>query len=514
MLSNGNHSILRESELAELIADCYDDPLGFVMAAYPWGMPTLPDGSDNPLKDKDGPEQWQRDYLIELGQHIRDNNLLASMGLELKVWRSATASGHGVGKSALVAWLIQFFMSTRRDTRGVVTASTQFQLEDKTWPELLKWHNLLINKHWFVWTATTYSFAAYKTPEMQKNYRFTAATVSEQKTEAFAGLHNEGKTVVVIFDEASGIPEKIWEVAEGALTDGEAFFIAKGNPTLPEGEFADCFEKNAKLYVTRHVDSREVRHTNKSALQTIIDKYGIDSDQVKVRIKGQFPVQSYNGFIDPSAVHAAMSPERETVYDKDAPLIMAVDIANQGGDETVVGFRQGWDARTISPVYLQAMKHGEMVKRIAKIADMYQPDIIVIECVGIGIPLCDDLTDLHYKVYRAYPGAPVEVDYVNNRALWWAEMRDWLYEPTATLNEDDKLFDQLTKIQYALRRSDGKTLMESKKDMRDRGLSSPDRADMLMLTFAVKLARRDRNRHVNGSRQRRLSVMQDDPLNG
>jgi len=512
-VSNGLFSIAREVELAELIAGYFDDPLGFVMAAYPWGMKTLPDGSDNPLSEKDGPEQWQREYLIELGEHIKDNNLLTSMGLEQKVWRSATASGHGVGKSALVAWLVQFFMSTRRDTRGVVTASTQFQLEDKTWPELLKWHNLMLHKHWFVWAATTYSFAAYKTPEMQKNYRFTAATVSEQKTEAFAGLHNEGKSVIVIFDEASGIPEKIWEVAEGALTDGEAFFIAKGNPTLPDGEFYDCFDKNARLYRTRHVDSREVRHTNKSALQTIIDKYGIDSDQVKVRIRGQFPTQSYNGFIDPSAVHAAMDPERDSVLDSNAALIMAVDVSNQGGDESVIGFRQGWDARSISPIYLVGLKHSQLVAAVKKAADMFKPDAIVIECVGIGIPLCDDLQEAGYPVMRAYPGAPYEIDYVNNRAYWWSLLRDWLYEPLATLNEDDKLFDQLTKIQYQLRRSDGKTLMESKKDMRDRGLHSPDRADMLMLTFAVTVKRRNRNHDVN-SRRKRMSLVQDDPMFG
>lgn len=503
-------SLQVERNIAELIASFYDDPYGFVLAAYPWGQPTLPDGSVNPLRDKDGPEAWQRDYLIELGQHIRDNGDLVSMGLEMKVWRSATASGHGVGKSALVAWLIQFFMSTRRDTRGVVTASTQFQLEDKTWPELLKWHELLLNKHWFVWAATTYSFAAYKEPEKQKSYRFTAATVSEQKTEAFAGLHNEGKSVIVIFDEASGIPEKIWEVAEGALTDGEAFFIAKGNPTQPEGEFANCFGKHSSLYRVRNVDSRDVRHTNKSALQTMIEKYGIDSDQVKVRIRGLFPEQSYNGFVDPQAVHDAMHRE-EVVTDPLAPLIMAVDVAHQGGDETVIGFRQGWDARSIPINAFTGLKTKQLVDRIAKIADIHLPDIIIVECVGIGIAICDLLEDRRYKVYRAYPGAPYEVDYVNNRAKWWADMRDWIYEPLSAMQEDDKLYDQLVKIQYQLRTSDGKTLMESKRDMRDRGLPSPDRADMLMLTFAVKVARRDRNRHANAARKRQ-SKTEDNPL--
>lgn len=527
----GNYEVPRkvsanvEEQIAELMSRCYADPLGFVMAAYPWGswrdasgnlhplpgMEFLPDGSPNPLAKKDGPEDWQREYLIDLGLHIEDNIVAEELGLELKVWRSATASGHGVGKSALVAWLIQFFMSTRVDVRGVVTASTQFQLEDKTWPELLKWHNLLINKHWFIWRATTYSFAAYTDEEKQKNYRFSAATVSAEKTEAFAGLHNEGKAVVVVFDEASGIHEKIWEVADGALTDGEGFFIAKGNPTLPDGEFANCFDKHAAFWRTRHVDSREVRHTNKTELQKIIERYGIDSDRVKVRIRGMFPSTSYNGFIDGSAVDAAMKRE-EVIHDSGAPLIMAVDVGHEGDDESVIGFRQGWDARSIQRTIVKHKKTTELVKVIAKLAEIHRPDVIVVECIGPGVGVCDQLEDLGFKVYRAYPGTPVEQDYVNLRAQWWSEMRDWIYEPLSAIPEDGELYDQLTKITYSLRRSDGKTLMESKKDMKGRGLPSPDRADMLMLTFAVKIARRDRNLHVNANRKRRLAVMEDNPL--
>ncbi|NCN95607.1 MAG: terminase, partial [Bdellovibrionales bacterium] len=211
MASNGL-SLQTEQQLAEFVATFYDDPYGFVMAIFPWGEPTLPDGSANSLADKDGPEDWQREILEALGEHIRINMIHRDLGLDMIVWRSAIASGHGVGKSALVAWIIYFLMSTRVDTRMAVTASTQFQLEDKTWPELGKWHALALNKHWFRWTATTFSFAAYN-DDKQKNYRATAATVSETNTEAFAGLHNEGKSVAVVFDEASGVLPKIWEVA-------------------------------------------------------------------------------------------------------------------------------------------------------------------------------------------------------------------------------------------------------------------------------------------------------------
>lgn len=501
-----------EAEIAALMGQFYADPYGFVLAAYPWGQPLTFDGLPNPLAKKDGPEEWQRDLLINVGKHVEDNLIRDELELEQVAWSSAVASGHGVGKSAIVAWLVQWFMSTRIDVRGVVTASTQFQLEDKTWPELQKWHNLLINKHWFVWRATTYSFAAYVDEEKQKTYRFTAATVSEQKTEAFAGLHNEGKAVVVVFDEASGIPSKIWEVASGVMTDGEGFFLAFGNPTNPVGEFADCFGKNANFYpYRRHIDSRSVRHTNKGELQKIIDKYGAESDQAKVRVYGLFPEHAMNGFMEADAVRAAMNRE-EVVRDSSAALIMSVDVGHDGDDSSVIGFRQGWDARSFPREKIAKMKTTRLVERICVLANQYLPDIIVVECIGPGVGVCDQLEDLGWKVYRAYPGTPVEVDYVNLRAKWWSKMRDWIYEPISAICNSTDLFDQLTKIQYALRRSDGKTLMESKKEMKDRGVPSPDDADQLMLTFAVDVPRRDRNLNKNANRRTRMSKTEADPL--
>jgi hypothetical protein len=342
---NSGLSIAKERELATFVASFYDNPLGFVLAVFPWGMPTMPDGSANPLADKQGPEDWQRQLLIELGEHIKENKARRELGMDMLVWRSAVGSGHGVGKSALVAWVIYFLMSTRVDTRGAVTASTQFQLEDKTWPELAKWHKLALNKHWFKWTATTFSFAAYPEDE-QKNYRTTAATVSETNTEAFAGLHNEGKTVFVVFDEASGVMSKIWEVADGALTDGEAFFFAFGNMTRPDGEFVDCFEKHADMYYTMNVDSRSVRLTNKNALNDIIRKYGIDSDEVRVRILGKPPVTSFDAFIPMEAVQMAI--KRDDWGDNGAALIMGVDGSRSpNGDKFRISYRQGRDARSL-----------------------------------------------------------------------------------------------------------------------------------------------------------------------
>lgn len=509
----------KEAELAGFIGGFWADPYGFVMAAFPWGrrpdgtyipgMDTLPDGQDNPLKDKFGPEPWQKEFLIKLGEHIRENKDLVDLQLPEEVWKSAIASGHGVGKSAMVAWIIYFLMSTRVDTRGVVTASTQFQLEDKTWPELAKWHALAINSHWFEWTATGLVFKAYEEAK-RKNYKTTAATVSEHKTEAFAGLHNEGKTVFVIFDEASGVIGKVWEVAEGALLGrGEKFFFAFGNPTQPDGEFADCFDKHSALYYTRHVDSREVSHTNVNAVNKLIAKYGIDSDEIKVRVRGLFPAQSYNGFISTDVANAAM--QRELLEDKAAGLIMSVDVARFGNDRSVIGFRQGRDARSRPPLIMKGKSVVELADIAMRQADLHKPDAIVIEGTGVGAGVIDIMRSRGYRVTEVHPGAAASQHefYVNRRAEYWSEMRDWLHEE-GCIREDGILFKELTTIQYTLDRHEQRIKLEAKEDMKKRGLDSPDEADMLALTFAVRVARRDSHISANGGRSRQAITEYDE----
>ncbi len=502
-------SVDKERELAEFIAGFYADPLGFVMAVFPWGEPSLPDGSFNPLHDKDGPEDWQREELIELGEHIKKNQVLVDLGLDMEVYRLAIASGHGIGKSAFVSWIILFLMSTRVDTRMAVTASTQFQLEDKTWPELSKWHNLMLNRHWFLWSATALSFAAY--PEAKrKNYRATAATVSETNTEAFAGLHNEGKTVAIVFDEASGVYPKIWEVADGALTDGEAFFFAFGNPTKPDGEFADCFDKHAHMYRNRHVDSREVSFTNKNALNDIIRKYGEDSDEAKVRVKGQFPSQSFNGFIQSDAVDEAM--QREEYGDPGAALIMAIDVARFGNDKSVIKFRQGRDARSIPALKFGKLSTVQLAEVAAREINAKRPDAVVIESTGPGAGVIDILRDKGYRIHEVHPGsaAVAHEHFVNKRAEYWAAMRDWIYDQ-GVLEADPELRSQLISIMYTLDRHEQRIKLEAKEDMKKRGLPSPDEADTLALTFAVSVARRDRN-NLRSATRGRLAKLQDDPL--
>lgn len=496
-----------EKELAEFVAGFRYNFSGLVLALFPWGQPTLPDGSSNPLRDAKGPEPWQRKFLKALDEFMLENAYRKQLELDYLVWRSAIASGHGIGKSALVAMLIICFMSTRPDCRGVVTANTGDQLEGKTWPELGVWHELALNKHWFGRTATTFFFAAYP-EEKRKNYGFVAQTVSPERSEAFAGLHNRDSAVVMIMDEASGIDAKVTEVAEGAMTDGEPFMFKFGNPTRPEGDFYDCFYKSetAEMYYRDSVDSRSVSFTNKMAIADIIRKWGEESDEAKVRVYGQFPTQAFDGFLSPSVVSEAM--QRELWDDPAAPLILGVDVARYGNDRTVLYPRKGRDARTFPVWEFKGLNTTDVARKVADYIMQFKPDGVIVESTGPGAGVIDQLRSWGYRVHEVHPGAQAEetTQFGRMRDKWWFHLREWLYAG-GCLREDKEIFNELTKIQYKVEgKGETKLVLESKKLMKERLTFSPDKADGLVLTFAAPIIKRtaDGHRPMGGRSQAAL----------
>lgn len=471
-----------DKQLAEHFGSFYNDPLGFVMFAYPWGV------KGTPLENHTGPDKWHLELFKQLTEHVTGNMARKDAGLDLEPWASAIVSGHGVGKSAVVAWLIQWLMATRYNCRGAVTANTESQLEKKTWPELAKWHSMFIAKHWFVWTSTQYYYALCP-PEERKNYCIDAIPWSEERTEGFAGLHNETSAVVVIFDEASAIADKLWEVAEGAMTDGEPFMFAFGNGTRPYGRFYECFNKFREFWRKFHVDSRFVRITNKLVLQKIIDKYGEDSDEARVRVKGQFPKGSANGYIKAEETDIAI--HRELVPDFDAPLILAVDVARYGDDKTVLRWRKGPDARSIKPRHYHGLDTQQVADKVAEAIDETDPDATIIEGSGVGGGVVDALKRMNYRVIEVNPGrvARNKTDYFNVRAEMHGELKEWLRN-SGCINDEPDLVADLTKVEYRYN-DKNQLILESKKDMKDRGLPSPDDGDSLALTFSARVSRLD-----------------------
>jgi hypothetical protein len=453
-----------EVELIEDVAGFYANPLAFVKYIFPWG--------EGALKDESGPDQWQTEILEEIGKAIKAGSTLT------EAIRIAVSSGHGIGKTALVAWVILWFISTRDFPQIVVTSNTANQLSAKTWRELAKWHRLAINKHWFEWTATKFYHKHYA-----DTWFASAIPWSINNSEAFAGTHE--KHVLVIYDEASGIHDQIWEVTEGAMTTAGAMWIAFGNPTKNTGRFRECFGKFKHRWLTRQIDSRTAKQANNAQIQQWVDDYGEDSDFVRVRVKGEFPRAGSNQFIGSDIVEACKYYKAEG-YEGLAKII-AVDVARFGDDQSVILKRQG--RKVHEPKKYRGLDTMALASRVVEEIDEYQPDAVFIDGVGVGAGVVDRVRQLRpsTNVIEVNAGSMPHdtAKYFNKRAEMWGLARDFL-KAGAELPHDLELFDELQAPEYGFSPKQ-QIQIEKKDDMKARGLSSPDIADALCLTFAENI---------------------------
>ncbi len=459
--------------LLDALADLSGDPLQFVYDMFPWG-----EGS---LEDETGPDAWQIDVLSK----VRDGLLDISTAIKV-----AVASGHGVGKSALVAWLILWAFTTFADTRGVVTANTENQLKTKTWAELSKWFGLFLAKRLFRVTATA---IFSKDPNHRETWRIDQTAWSEKTMEAFAGLHNKGKRILVVYDEASAIPDAIWETTEGALTDKdtEILWFVFGNPTRNTGRFRECFGRFRHRWLPVQVDGRNAKITNKVQIKEWIDDYGEDSDFVRVRVRGVFPRAGSMQFISSELVEAAKKREANSdVYD---PLIIGVDVARFGDDQTVIKVRKGRDARSWPAIKLRNLDNMQVAARVFALWKELRADGVFVDEGGTGSGVVDRLRQMGCPVIGVQFGGGSDdpltgsdgAKAANKRAEIWVKMKAWLkggaIEDSLTLETD------LTGVEYAYNIRN-EVQLEKKEDMKKRGLASPDEGDALALTFSYDVA--------------------------
>ena len=457
--------------LEEAVARFVYDPLGFVYFIYPWGQ------AGTLLEHEEGPDTWQIQVLEDVRHALQAGDDSA--------FREAIASGHGVGKSTLTAWMIHWYVSTRPHPQVVVTANTKVQLETKTWRELAKWRNLAINGDWFKWTATKYYHVDY--PE---TWFASAIPWSKDRPEAFAGTHE--RYVMMIFDEASAIDDIIWETAEGAMTTPMAMWFAFGNPTRNTGRFRELFpgRRFAHRWESRQVDSRQAKMANQDQNNEWIADYGEDSDFVRVRVRGVFPRASALQFIGEDLVEAAQ--KRQPVGYQRLPLVLGVDVARFGDDKTVILARQG-------PALLEKRTWRELdtmqtASLVSETIDATSPRAVFIDVVGIGAGVVDRLRQLGYgDLVIAVNAGETPTDpnrYVNKRAEMWDKMRQWIKEAGCLDPLDRDLAADLTGLEYGYDARE-RLQLERKQDMKARGLASPDEGDALALTFAQPVASPD-----------------------
>lgn len=473
--------------LVDDIASFAFDPLGFVCYAYPWGEP-------GPLENE-VVKEWQQDICGTIGKHLQSP-------FRFQPLKIAVASGHGIGKTAMIAMISDWAMSTCDDCRVLVTANTEDQLTTKTWPEMVKWFGLSINRDWWDIGKTRITS---RQPGHESTWRLDRETWSENNTEAFQGLHNRRKRIVLIFDEGSAIPKTVWDVAEGALTDEETeiIFLVFGNPTQNDTPFAGCFGAQKHRWVHKHIDSRTVPGTNKEQIERWIADFGEDSDFVRVRVRGEFPRAGEGQFIPQDSVAEA----RKRKCEPSGYKIMSVDVARSGFNQTVVGWRQGQVARILSK--WRGLSIPDQSGKIALQIIEEDPRCIIIDGDGIGGAVADHLRMLLPKMHQprkewpktalaqwfaTHPWFTVQefhggvgpgdkFMYFNKRAEIWGKAKAWLEH--GSIDDDPELAADLTGPRYSTDNPKSVIKLESKEDMIGRGVASPDCGDMLCMTFAA-----------------------------
>jgi len=454
-----------DDDLVQQLLLCSDDPLAFVNLAFP------------DIK----PEKWQREVLEHIGNTLQEN-------ARLDRWKAvmiATASGNGIGKSALLAWIILWGLIAFEDTLSVVTAGSEAQLRTRLWGELSKWHSRLPKalRDQFTLTATALFATA-----AERTWRCDARPWTERNKEAFSGLHNFQKRVLVIFDECSMIPDTIWDATSAMLSDTgtEIVWACFGNPTRNSGRFPMLFPpgKFADMWKYFRVDSRQVSLTDKAAIEEKLSFYGPESNYARSHVYGLFPLATATQLIPVDVVEAAAVRRDALAHPSDA-VIIGVDVASgHGTDVSVAAVRKGHDARSYGQHKFPGVDPIALSYEVAALANKVGADAVHVDATGVGEGTAARLRELGLPVHPVYLGsrAPSQGDVrcANMRAYCWTMMAAWV--KVGAIVNDAELKAQLCAPEYG--ESAQGLVIEKKEHMRERGLASPDCADALSLTFA------------------------------
>jgi hypothetical protein len=408
--------------------------------------------------------------------------------------RFSTASGHGIGKSVLVAFIVNWILSTRPHSQGTVTANTFQQLSTRTWATIQTWTRRCKTGHWFTVTGQRMYHEQFK-----ESWFCSAQSCKEDNSEAFAGQHAANSTSFYIFDEASAVPDKIHEVAEGGLTDGEPMFFQFGNPTRSRGAFHRAtYGVERNRWIVRSIDSRTCKFSNKELIEQWRQDRGEDSDFFRVRVLGLPPRADDAQFIDLERVVEAQ--KRHVTVLEDEPVIAGVDLAWGGEDSNVVRFRRGKDARSIPAIRIPGEKTRDASVMVVKLSELltegikgHRISMMFVDSAGISGAVASRLWDLgHRNVVEINFGADSPDDkYANMRAYMWGRLKDWLL--TGAIDDHPRLECDLTAPGYGLDKRI-RVQLESKVDIKERGLDSPDDADALALTFARRVVPKSEQR--------------------
>lgn len=401
----------------------------------------------------------------------------------VKTRRVSIRSGHGTGKSAFMAWCVLWFLSCYFPAKVPCTAPTSHQLADILWAEIAMWHRKLGERvpelaAEFEWSSERYYLASHP------NESFAVARTSRpERPEALQGFHSEN--VMFLLDEASGIVEQVFQVAEGALSTDGAFVVMAANPTREDGYFYDSHHKMRARWAALHWDGEKSPLVSPAYIEDMRLKYGADSPIYQVRVRGNFAAAA-DGVIPLAWCEEAKVRAVEPV--PKAERRWGLDPARFGDDATALAKRHGnvqaeptkeWRGKdTMQTVGLLKLEYD-------RTPDEFKPDVIAVDVIGLGAGVVDRALEIGLPVVGVNVAESAAASEQFNRLrdeLWWRG-REWLEKRDCRLCDDDPLIAELTMPKYSIL-SSGKLKVEGKDELRKRGVASPNRADAWLLTFA------------------------------
>lgn len=398
--------------------------------------------------------------------------------------RVSVKSGHGTGKTTALAWCVLWHVSCFPDSKTPCTAPTGHQLNDLLWAEVGKWHGKM---HPFFKDAIEIGREVVAVKGNEKGQFAVARTSRKENPEALQGFH--ATNVLYIVDEASGVPDPIFEPMRGALSTAGARVVLAANPTRLDGLFHRTHHRLRDTWTRLTFSCLDSPMVAKEYIDEMKRDYGEDSDIYRVRVLGEFPAQSINQLIgrdlaDRAAARAASLKRQDYEH---SPVVLGVDVAWEGDDSSVVYLRQGLYSQELGR--WNGISNMELADRTISLQIEHQALAVFID-VGWGTGVIDRMRQLGHAPYPVNFGGKAIKDarYQNKRSEMWCEMKLWL-EAGGCIEDSEHLLEELCSPEYMFTPG-GKIQLEAKKDMKKRGLPSPDRADALALTFAAPVVPR------------------------
>jgi len=415
---------------------------------------------------------WQQDDILQAVENAINNKAFR---------RIAVKSGHGIGKSTTLAWLILWFLFCYLDAQIPCTAPTENQMYDVLWKELAKWLKMMPEQ---IQGLYEWSNTYIRIRERPETWFARAKTARKEAPEALAGVH--GDFVMFVIDEASGVPEEIFNTAEGALTNKDILVLMISNPTRLIGYFYEAFHKDGKNWQQLGFSSNESPVVDKEFVQRIAEKHGENSDEYKIRVMGDFP--SEEGIDEKGFVNLFTSDEIKFTQDqKFVKTRMGIDPSGEGQDETAWAVRDDFKGgivgteRTSNPKSIAEKTLTLMEKYVTNQND------VTIDNFGVGANVAQEiaLTPFGYRVNGLNVGEQAkEALYLNIRAEAYYAIKAWFRKGGSLVDNEDnhKLKDELLTVKFK-RNLQGKIQIMSKLEMSKLGIPSPNKADAFMLTF-------------------------------